>query len=44
MGHSRDLMEHGNGFFITENPLPKYIEELYQYLGEIKIDTEHSFN
>lgn len=40
MGHSRDLLEHGNGLFITETPLPKRIEELYQNLGEIKIDAE----
>jgi pyrroline-5-carboxylate reductase len=41
MGHSRDLMEHGNGLFITEQTLPKEIEELFQYLGRIKIDTEN---
>lgn len=42
MGHSRDLLEHGNGLFITEHPLPKEVEELYQYLGQVKIDTEKS--
>lgn len=41
MGHAKDLLEHGNGLFITENPLPKDIEDLYQYLGQIKIDTEN---
>jgi pyrroline-5-carboxylate reductase len=40
MGHARDLLEHGNGLFITETPLPKHIEALYQYLGSIKIDQE----
>lgn len=40
MGHSRDLMEHGNGLFITDGPLPEHIEELYQFLGALKIDTE----
>jgi hypothetical protein len=42
MGHSRDLMEHGNGLFITEDAIPEQIEELYRYLGEIKIDNERS--
>jgi pyrroline-5-carboxylate reductase len=41
MGHSRDLFEHGNGLFITENPLPKSVEDLYQYIGKIQIDTEN---
>lgn len=36
MGHSKGLKEHGDSLFITKNPLPKHIEELYQYLGEIK--------
>jgi pyrroline-5-carboxylate reductase len=40
MGHARDLLERGDGLFITENPLPKQIEALYQYLGRIKIDQE----
>ncbi|MGJ7922172.1 NAD(P)-binding domain-containing protein [Neobacillus sp. LXY-4] len=44
MGHSKDLMEQGNGLFITEAPLPKDIEELYRELGEIKIDTEQALS
>lgn len=44
MGHSKDLMEHGNGLFISENPLPKQIEALYQPFGELKIDTEHALS
>jgi hypothetical protein len=41
MGHSRDLMEHGNGLFITEGSLPKEIAKLFQFLGKIKIDSEN---
>jgi pyrroline-5-carboxylate reductase len=40
MGHARDLLERGNGLFITENPLPINIEALYQSIGQIKIDQE----
>lgn len=40
MGHSKDLLEHGNGLFITESPLPKHIDDIYQYLGQLKIDSE----
>lgn len=40
MGHWKDLKEHGNGLFITEVPLPQHIEELYRYLGKVKIDRE----
>jgi pyrroline-5-carboxylate reductase len=40
MGHSRDLMEHGNGLFITENPLPKQIEDIFNILGKVKMDKE----
>ncbi|MET3696702.1 6-phosphogluconate dehydrogenase-like protein [Bacillus oleivorans] len=40
MGHARDLMEHGNGLFITEYTLPEQIEDLFQFLGEIKNDHE----
>ncbi|GAA0321302.1 hypothetical protein GCM10008967_09800 [Bacillus carboniphilus] len=40
MGHSRDLMEHGNGLFITEETLPSQVEELYSHLGQIKVDQE----
>lgn len=40
MGHWKDLMEHGNGLFITENTLQKPIEELYQRLGQVKIEKE----
>lgn len=42
MGHARDLLEHGNGLFITESILPKQIEELFQPLGQIKIDREET--
>jgi hypothetical protein len=41
MGHGKDLLEHGNGLFITETSLPKKIEELFQYLGGVKIDREY---
>lgn len=40
MGHSKDLLEHAEGLFITETVLPKEIEHIYKYLGQIKIDTE----
>jgi pyrroline-5-carboxylate reductase len=41
MGHGRDLLEHGNGLFITEASLPINIEEIFQYLGKVKIDSEN---
>lgn len=41
MGHGRDLQEHGNGLFITENSLPNSIEEIFQYLGKVNIDSEN---
>jgi hypothetical protein len=41
MGHWKDLLEHGNGLFISETALPPTIEELYQELGEVKIDSEN---
>lgn len=40
MGHARDLLDRGDGLFITESTLPKQIEELYQALGQIKMDSE----
>ncbi len=40
MGHWKDLLEHGNGLFITETSLPKQIEELFLFLGKVKIDSE----
>lgn len=40
MGHGRDLLEHGNGLFITEAALSKITEELFQILGRVKIDNE----
>lgn len=40
MGHGRDLLENGNGLFITESSLPKQIGELFQHLGQVKIDSE----
>ncbi|MBB6444461.1 NAD(P)-binding domain-containing protein [Bacillus benzoevorans] len=42
MGHARDLLEHGNGLFITESNLPKQIEELFHPLGQIIIDSEET--
>lgn len=41
MGHWKDLLEHGNGLFISETALPPTIEELYQELGDVKIDSEN---
>jgi pyrroline-5-carboxylate reductase len=41
MGHWKDLLEHGNGLFISESALPSNIEELFQKLGEVKIDSEN---
>ncbi|WP_256989273.1 NAD(P)-binding domain-containing protein [Bacillus sp. EB106-08-02-XG196] len=40
MGQWRDLLENGNGLFITETALPKQIEELFLPLGQVKIDRE----
>lgn len=40
MGHSRDLLEKGNGLFITDSPLPPSIQKIFQFLGEIKQDSE----
>ncbi|KON88747.1 hypothetical protein AF332_19375 [Sporosarcina globispora] len=40
MGHSRDLMEHGNGLFISEDHLPDPIADLFKPLGEIVKDSE----
>nr|WP_285289087.1 NAD(P)-binding domain-containing protein [Bacillus sp. ISL-47] len=40
MGHSRDLLEHGNGLFITEEHLPEQVMELYKPLGKINKDGE----
>lgn len=41
MGHGRDLLEHGNGLFITEAALSKKSEELFRILGKVKIDSEN---
>jgi pyrroline-5-carboxylate reductase len=41
MGHSKDLIEHGNGLFITESTLPPNTAELFQELGKLKIDSEN---
>jgi pyrroline-5-carboxylate reductase len=41
MGHGRDLLEHGNGLFITEAALSEKIEELFQNLGKVRIDSEN---
>ncbi|GLB60517.1 NAD(P)-binding domain-containing protein [Cytobacillus sp. NCCP-133] len=40
MGHSRDLLEHGNGLFITGNQLPNEVMALFNPLGKIEIDRE----
>lgn len=40
MGHWKDLLEHGNGVFITESALPTNIAELFEVLGKVKIDSE----
>ena len=40
MGHARDLLENGDGLFITESNLPQDIENLFQSLGRIKVDSE----
>lgn len=41
MGHARDLLEHGKGLFVTEEPkLPKPVEECFRPLGEIIVDHE----
>ncbi|MCS0789303.1 NAD(P)-binding domain-containing protein [Cytobacillus firmus] len=40
MGHSRDLMENGNGLFISEDQLPGPILDLIKPLGEIVKDSE----
>jgi pyrroline-5-carboxylate reductase len=40
MGHSTDLLENGNGLFITEASLPNHIEELFLPLGKVIIDHE----
>jgi hypothetical protein len=42
MGQWRDLLENGKGLFITEESLPKQIEELFLPLGQVKIDREES--
>lgn len=41
MGHGRDLLEHGNGLFITEAALSKKSEELFRILGKVIIDSEN---
>jgi pyrroline-5-carboxylate reductase len=40
MGHWKDLLEHGNGLFISESSLPPDIEALFQELGQVIIDSE----
>jgi hypothetical protein len=40
MGHSRDLLEHGNGLFTTEDHLPDSVMELCKPLGQIIKDRE----
>ncbi len=44
MGHSRDLLDYGNGLFITESPLTNELESLFQYLGRVVIDSEETLN
>ena len=41
MGHSKDLLEHGNGLFITESALPQIVGELFHELGKVMIDSEN---
>ena len=41
MGHSKDLLEHGNGLFITESVLPEDIAELFEELGVVMNDSEN---
>ncbi|MBY0147423.1 hypothetical protein H0184_16325 [Neobacillus niacini] len=40
MGQWRDLLENGNGLFISEVFLPKQIEELFLPLGKVIMDHE----
>ncbi|WP_413299055.1 NAD(P)-binding domain-containing protein [Bacillus sp. 1P10SD] len=40
MGHARDLLEHGNGLFISESLLPPIVEEYFKFLGKIVVDSE----
>ncbi|KAA9026319.1 NAD(P)-binding domain-containing protein [Niallia endozanthoxylica] len=40
MGHSRDLLENGDGLFITETNLPKQIEDYFECIGNIILDSE----
>jgi hypothetical protein len=40
MGHWKDLLEHGNGLFISESSLPPDIDGLFQELGKVIIDSE----
>ncbi|MFP7296689.1 hypothetical protein [Neobacillus niacini] len=40
MGQWRDLLENGNGLFITEAALPMPIDELFGTLGQVQIDRE----
>lgn len=44
MGHAKDLLDNGNGLFITESKLPSEIEILFQYLGKVVIDSEEILN
>ncbi|MEH7331757.1 NAD(P)-binding domain-containing protein [Neobacillus drentensis] len=41
MGHWKDLLDHGNGLFITESPLTQKIEDIYQPLGKVILDREY---
>lgn len=40
MGHSRDLLENGEGLFISETKLPDQIEGYFESIGKIKLDSE----
>lgn len=40
MGHARDLLKHGNGLFISETVLPPIVEEYFNFLGKIVVDSE----
>ncbi|WP_428909140.1 NAD(P)-binding domain-containing protein [Niallia sp. Krafla_26] len=44
MGHSKDLLDNGNGLFITESPIPSGVADLFNYQGKIVVDSEETLN
>lgn len=40
MGHAKDLLERGNGLFISESLLPAEIAGIFSDLGRMKLDSE----